>query len=252
MINNVCHTFSKQALKTILVATTVGTSAYVNAAITLDRTRIIFNGDQKSTTVTIYNKNKDLPYLAQAWLENDQAVKVNSPFVIVPPIQRVEPNQASQVRIEALPIVEKLPQDRETIYYFNLREVPPKSDKANVLQVALQSRIKLFYRPSNLMITSNELMNKPWQAELVLLKKDNQLVAKNPTAYYTTIIGAKNSQNKSIQNFEAIMISPFSEKTVKLSPTVLGNSPTLIYVNDYGGKEELKYECKVTECLAKK
>ncbi len=31
-----------------------------------------------------------------------------------------------------------LPQDRETVYYFNLREIPPKSNKPNTLQIALQ------------------------------------------------------------------------------------------------------------------
>ena len=139
----------------------VFSSFTANAAITLDRTRAIFNGDQKSMTIAIFNKNKDLPYLAQAWMENEKSEKINSPFIIVPPIQRVEPNQASQVRIEALPNVAQLPQDRETVYYFNLREVPPKSDKPNVLQIALQSKIKFFYRPVNLQMTSTEMINKP-------------------------------------------------------------------------------------------
>lgn len=242
----------KSIFKKLIAITIVSANTYVSAAITLDRTRIIFNGDQKSTTITIYNKNKDLPYLAQAWLENTQNQKNNLPFVVVPPIQRVEPNQASQVRIEALPSLAQLPQDRESVYYFNLREVPPKSDKANVLQIALQSRIKLFYRPSNLMMTSNEMINKPWQAELVLIKKGNKLFAKNPTAYYTTIIGVKNSKNQPIDNFQAEMISPFSEQEFPVNFNILGNNPTLTYVNDYGGKEALKYTCNANECSVKK
>ncbi|TOL40502.1 molecular chaperone, partial [Vibrio parahaemolyticus] len=68
-----------------------------------------------------------------------------------PPVQRVEPEKSSQVRIEALPEISQLPQDRESVYYFNLREIPPKSDKPNVLQLALQSKIKLFYRPKSIM-----------------------------------------------------------------------------------------------------
>ncbi len=40
------------------------------AAISLDRTRAIFNGADKSMTLNIANDNKQLPYLAQAWLEN--------------------------------------------------------------------------------------------------------------------------------------------------------------------------------------
>jgi P pilus assembly chaperone PapD len=48
------------------------------------------------------------------------------------------------VKVQALPAAKSLPQDRETVYYFNLREIPPRSDKANTLQIALQTRIKLF------------------------------------------------------------------------------------------------------------
>ncbi|MEX6226452.1 fimbria/pilus periplasmic chaperone [Providencia hangzhouensis] len=39
-----------------------------------------------------------------------------------------------------MPTINELPQDRESLFYFNLREVPPKSDKDNVLQIALQTQ----------------------------------------------------------------------------------------------------------------
>ncbi len=45
-----------------------------------------------------------------------------------------------------------LPQDRESLFYFNLREIPPRSDKPNSLQLALQTRIKFFYRPQSLVV----------------------------------------------------------------------------------------------------
>ncbi|MDP4360542.1 fimbria/pilus periplasmic chaperone, partial [Escherichia coli] len=86
-------------------------------------------------------------YLAQGWIENAQGEKITEPFTVLPPVQRVEPGAKSQVKIQALPSVASLPQDRESVYYFNLREIPPKSDKPNTLQLALQTRIKLFYRP---------------------------------------------------------------------------------------------------------
>ncbi|WP_223346554.1 fimbria/pilus periplasmic chaperone, partial [Escherichia coli] len=40
--------------------------------------------------------------------------------------------------------------DRESLFYYNVREIPPKSGKANTLQIALQTRIKLFWRPKAL------------------------------------------------------------------------------------------------------
>ncbi|HHG9498826.1 TPA: fimbria/pilus periplasmic chaperone, partial [Citrobacter farmeri] len=45
------------------------------AAIALDRTRVVFNGSQRSTTLTISNQNTTLPYLAQAWIEDAEGTK---------------------------------------------------------------------------------------------------------------------------------------------------------------------------------
>ncbi|WP_153070434.1 fimbria/pilus periplasmic chaperone, partial [Escherichia coli] len=81
-------------------------------------------------------------------LEDEQGNKIQSPLVVLPPVQRIEPGKPSQIKIQALPAAKQLPQDRETLYYFNLREIPPKSNKPNTLQIALQTRIKLFYRPA--------------------------------------------------------------------------------------------------------
>ena len=117
------------------------------AAIALDRTRVIFDGGQQSVSLSVSNQNKQLPYLAQGWLEDEQGNKIQSPLTVLPPVQRIEPGKPSQVKIQALPAAKQLPQDRETLYYFNLREIPPKSNKPNSLQIALQTRIKLFYRP---------------------------------------------------------------------------------------------------------
>lgn len=46
-----------------------------------------------------------------------------------------------------------LPTDRETLYWMNVKAIPPTDEKntqKNTLQLALQNKIKLFYRPENL------------------------------------------------------------------------------------------------------
>jgi P pilus assembly chaperone PapD len=131
-------------VKTLSVAgllTTTLLSGQAQAAIALDRTRVILNGGDNSASMSITNKNTQLPYLAQGWLENEQGEKINSPLIVLPPVQRVEPGAQSQVKVQALPAAKALPQDRESLFYFNLREIPPKSNKANTLQIALQTRI---------------------------------------------------------------------------------------------------------------
>ena len=74
--------------------------------------------------------------------------------MVLPPIQRIEPGASSQVRIVKQAATQQLPEDRETLFYFNLREVPPKSgslkEERSVMQVAMQSRIKLFWRPESI------------------------------------------------------------------------------------------------------
>ncbi|HGU6361843.1 TPA: fimbria/pilus periplasmic chaperone, partial [Citrobacter farmeri] len=67
-------------LKTALGALTLILLAQqAQAAIALDRTRVVFNGSQRSTTLTISNQNTTLPYLAQAWIEDAKGTKVESP-----------------------------------------------------------------------------------------------------------------------------------------------------------------------------
>ncbi len=147
----------KKVLFNIVIAISClsGLFTQAQAAIALDRTRVVFDGDLKSVSLGISNQNKQLPYLAQAWLENEQGQKIQTPFVVLPPLQRVEPGKFSQVKIEALPVVNRLPQDRETLFYFNLREIPPRNTQENMLQIALQTRIKFFYRPKQLKTDDN-------------------------------------------------------------------------------------------------
>uniref|UniRef100_UPI000AE7837D fimbria/pilus periplasmic chaperone n=1 Tax=Entomohabitans teleogrylli TaxID=1384589 RepID=UPI000AE7837D len=103
-------------------------------------------GSEKSIALNITNDSTTMPYLAQGWIEDEQGKKISSPLVVVPPLQRLEPQGKSMIRINALPDAASLPQDRETVFYFSVREVPPKSDRPNVMQLALHTKIKLFYR----------------------------------------------------------------------------------------------------------
>ena len=49
------------------------------AAIALDRTRVIFNGADKSVSLNVSNQNKDLPYLAQGPSSRPFAVVMLAP-----------------------------------------------------------------------------------------------------------------------------------------------------------------------------
>lgn len=224
------------------------TSFNVSAAIVLDRTRVVYPGGAKSISLNIKNENQKLPYLAQAWIEDTQGQKISSPFVILPPVQRVDANQKSIVRIASVPAIDSLPKDRESIYYFNLREIPPKSEKSNVMQIAVQSKIKLFYRPEAIIPERGAV----WQDQVLITKQGTTLKVNNPTPYYITYVGLGHPQGKErtvIKGFSAFMVEPKSEQTVTI-PEALGNQFVISYVNDYGGYMDIKYQCAGNACKA--
>ncbi|AKJ41303.1 molecular chaperone [Pragia fontium] len=215
------------------------------AAVTLDRTRVVFDGGGKSVSLNINNDNQQQPYLAQAWLEDEQQNKLLSgPLVITPPVQRLEPGAKSMIRITAA-ASSQLPQDKESLFYLNLREIPPVSDKPNVLQIALQTKIKLFYRPKALKRNPDSV----WQDQLVLHAEGGGYRIENPTPYYITVIGLAGSEKQSLEgDFETVMLAPNSSARVK---SAAYGKPYLTYINDYGGRPTLAFRCSGSRCVAR-
>ncbi|WP_338660253.1 fimbria/pilus periplasmic chaperone [Pseudomonas bubulae] len=231
-----------------LVLLMLSQTGNVNAAIGLDRTRVVFDGSKDAASMTITNNNTQLPYLAQGWIEDEQGNKITSPLIVLPPVQRLEPGKKSQVKVQALPAVKSLPQDRETVYYFNLREIPPRSDKANSLQIALQTRIKLFYRPASI-VPSQQERSDPWQKQLILTREADDFQVNNPTPYYITLIDVRSSkEGKTSPGFEPLMVLPKGTLKLGVSAAALGSKPWLTYVNDYGGRPALAFSCTGNTC----
>lgn len=230
-----------------LALSALATVNSAGAAVALDRTRVIVEGGAAATTLNIRNDSKEAPYLAQGWLEDEAGKKIQSPLLVVPPLQRLEPDSRGQLKVQPLPAVSALPQDRETLYYFNLREVPPKSDKPNSLQLALQTRVKLFYRPQGLTIDPNAPAP---QLKLTLKKSGDGYVAVNPTPYYITLAAAGKNKDHTVDGFEPVMVAPKSELPLKPGVAQLGNAPVLTYINDYGGRPKLQFSCQGAQCTA--
>lgn len=215
----------------------------VNAAIALDRTRVIFPGDRDSISLRVSNNSKELPYLAQAWLEDVNGNKISSPFAVLPPIQRVEPDTAVMIQIRALSAVTLLPQDKESLFYFSVREVPPKSEKSNVLQLALQTKVKFFYRPQALVVQPGSTKTT-WQEQLTLLQEGGSYRLDNPTPYYVTVVDASTSSKAApIDSFESVTLAPRSSSKLNLGGKGLGTTPSFTYIDDYGGRRQLNYQC---------
>lgn len=238
------------ALSALMLAGLMATWG-ADAAIALDRTRVILNGGDNTVSMTVTNQNKELPYLAQAWVEDENGNKIESPLTVLPPLQRVEPGAKTQVKVQVTGGQNLLAQDKETLYYFNLREIPPKTTKANTLQIALQTRIKLFYRPKSIAIDRQGQEN-PYQEKVTLTRQGDHFVANNPTPYYVTLVSvAASEKGNSIAGFNPMMVPPKGSATLGGSAAAAGSSPVLTYINDFGGRPKLTFSCSGDQCTVK-
>ncbi|MDM9317327.1 fimbria/pilus periplasmic chaperone, partial [Escherichia coli] len=132
-------------------------------------------------------------------------------------------------------------------FYFNVREIPPKSDKPNPLQIALQTRIKLFWRPKALENTS---MKSPWQHKVTLTRSGQAFTVNNPTPYYVIISNASAQKNGNpATGFSPLVIEP--KTTVPLN-VKMDSVPVLTYVNDFGARMPLFFRCDGNTCQVDK
>jgi len=236
---------------TLCVATLLaGQIPTAQAALMVDRTRLIFNESEKSISINVTNRNTRDPYLAQGWMEDSKGQKISGPLMVLPPVQRIEPDSKTVMRLQGLPDIAKLPKDKESVFYFNLREIPPKNEKPNVLTLAMQTRLKVFYRPEALRVDYAEDV-LPGTTTLTLTRQGDSYVVNNPTPYHYTFVEARASvKAPGIESFEPIMVEPAS--SMPLNVAGLGNAPVLMFINDYGSQRLLPFNCTGSTCKAGK
>ncbi|QHF42603.1 pilus assembly protein [Pseudomonas sp. S35] len=160
-----------------------------HASVVINNTRIIYPQSDKEVTVRLENKNQ-APVLVQTWLdagdEHSTPDLAGMPFVVTPPIFRMEPGKQQVIRVAFTG--ETLPEDQESLFWFNLLEVPSQpagAQQRNQLQLAFRSRIKLFFRPPNLPYGAEAAPGK-LQWRYVSTKQGQALETYNPTPYYLT------------------------------------------------------------------
>ncbi|EHQ4622305.1 fimbria/pilus periplasmic chaperone [Salmonella enterica] len=225
----------------------VAWSHTVPAAINADRTRIIMNSQEKAVSVTLNNDSRDTPFLAQSWVDDGNGKRTNA-LMVLPPLQRIDGGQKAQVRIMQVQGggLSALPQDRETLFWFNVRGVPPKPDATNVLQLALQSRLKLFYRPAAIVRGSNDMPEK----KLVVEREGTALTLSNPTPYYITVAWLGTDRRQRLAGFsEGVMVPPLGSLPLKASLPAGTGHLWVGYIDDYGGLQMNRYTCDTLRCV---
>lgn len=139
-----------------------------------------------------------------------------------------------------MPKTASLSKTQETLFWLNVVDIPPKpitkdddsENQENYLQLAIRSRIKLFYRPTGL---KQDAASAP--EKLKWSKSGTTFTVKNPTPYYITISSINSEINGKSSDItpEGVMINPFSEQKIDIKNTNVGKL-TFTTLNDYGSR----------------
>ncbi|MTD27442.1 fimbrial biogenesis chaperone [Erwinia sorbitola] len=209
-----------------------------SANVIISATRAIYLSEKKEIAVQLLNDGAD-PSLVQAWIDNGnpdstpETAKV--PFLLMPPVVKVPAHGGQQLRVKYLgniPI-----QDRESVYYLNVLDIPPVPENLqgkNVMQLAIRSRIKLFFRPAGLKITLNDMIS-----HLTLTAMNKSILIHNASPYYLTLSALRAGKENLLS--EGLMVAPFSQTTLAVKGSVTRGMPlSVVYLNDYGASIESK------------
>ncbi|HBE6106723.1 TPA: fimbrial chaperone [Escherichia coli] len=201
------------------------------AAFVLNGTRFIYEEGKKNTSFEVTN-NADKAYGGQVWIDN--ASQGNGVYMVPqPPFFKVLPKQKQIIRI--INTDTNLPKDRESLFWLNVQEVPPKPEvmdgEGSVLAIAMNTRVKLIYRPSSV-----KDGRKDAEKHLKLEQHGNDTWLKNPTPYYMAIVNVKHD-GKDVSLSDGVMkevaqLGPFSN--VNLGRKLRGKI-SVDTVNDWGG-----------------
>lgn len=218
-------------------------AAPAQANVLIGGTRVVFPAKDGEVTVRLTNDN-DHPVLVESWIDRGNVHStpetVDVPFLITPPLFRMESRREQSLRIVFTH--DTLPTDRESLFWLNVLEVPPKpagkqADGQNFLQLALRSRLKLFYRPAGL---QGDPLKAPAALTWTVVADGHgfALQAHNPTPYYVTISQLSvTTAGKTVQG-DTGMVAPLGDLRLPLHDLSTrpepGSAVIFSAINDYG------------------
>jgi fimbrial chaperone protein len=212
-----------------------------SATVTMVGTRVIYDASSQGQSLQ-FNNREGGANVVQLWVdtgdEHSTPETANAPFVVTPPIFRIEPGGAQTVRL--LFTGKDLPQDRESVFYLNSLQIPglkPDYSSQNQMLVIVRNRLKIFYRPPG-------IEGNPHQAaERLSLRlsgqgKDRHVAVSNTSGYFVSIANGSLVCGSITATLRPVMVAPRSEAAL----IVKGKCPldatsiraTVRYIDDYG------------------
>lgn len=201
-------------------------SQSAQASLSADQTRYIFRGDKDSLTITVSNNDKERTFGGQAWVDNIVEKDTRPTFVVTPSFFKVKPQGQQTLRI--IMASDHLPQDKESVYWLNLQDIPPALEGSGIA-IALRTKLKLFYRPKAL----QEGRKGAEEGISLNSRPDGKTVLVNTTPYIYAIGNLLDANGKKITvdndaTQKLLMFMPGDEVQVK------GNVMKVSSLDDYG------------------
>jgi chaperone protein EcpD len=199
------------------------------AGIFISSTRLIFPSTSRDASLQIFNEN-DYPVIIQTWIDNgDETIQpdeLDTPFVVIPPLIRLQPHENRAVRV--LYTQQPLPDDRESVFWFNAQMIPPNPvvSHENAINFSVRIRQKIFFRPVRLKQGSDEWAEKLTCATELYREGEATVRCRNPTPYYATIDSISlHGENETLAEAGG-MLAPFSDMDFHLATKVAQGADT--------------------------
>lgn len=206
-------------------------SSQAMAAFVLNGTRFIYNEGKKNTSFEVTNQSTET-YGGQVWVDNTNQGNGQVYMVPAPPFFKVAPKEKQIVRI--MKTDSTLPTDRESLFWLNVQEIPPKPKniEGGALAVAINTKVKLIYRPKSLAEGRRDA-----EKAMQIVHRDGQTYLSNPTPYYFAVTAVKvNGQNVKLKDSVLNNIAQLAPKSeVALGNMALNGAVSVTAVNDWGG-----------------
>lgn len=222
-------------MKKIILTLLLLTMTFVSRAnVIINSTRVIYPQGSKEVPVQLFNTGTQQA-LVQAWIDDGNADSTpetaNVPFILTPPVVKIDGKNGQQLRVKMTPA--QLPADRESLFYLNLLDIPPLPENSadkNMMQIAIRSRIKLFYRPSGLTLSADKAHTR-----LTFTRDGQHYILKNDSSYHINILGLKTTTDGRDLADEGTMIAPYAQFTLPAASGLpAGNHYALTLIDDFG------------------
>ncbi len=224
---------------TLLVAPLVS----ISAGFGINATRLIYPEGTGSITVTVRNTLTHEPYLVQASVSTKQDRQATAPFVLTPPLFRLEPQSTNQLRIAFTG--QPLPSDRESVFYLHATAIPASerldsSRRLNDVQAQLRfgvgSIIKLFYRPASL---NGASYSSAAQGGLKFSRVPGGLQLSNPSPFFISLAGVTaDGKRLPLDTPDSLMVSPYGSYIWPVkTPLTAHTRVQWQTINDSGGTD---------------